>query len=89
MLDIDECSQGLCSGKCVNTVGSYHCSCSVGFFYDAEKRICAGMLFIIEYYHSVPGKHPWVLKRNSQFSLDGACYPEYNFHMFVQEHMSL
>ena len=55
MLDIDECSQGLCSGKCVNTVGSYHCSCPVGFFYDAEKRICAGMLSIVGLLHNIKG----------------------------------
>ena len=52
-LDIDECSQGLCSGKCVNTMGSYHCSCPVGFFYDAEKRICAGMLSIVGLLHEI------------------------------------
>ena len=46
MLDIDECSQGLCDGAqgCVNTNGSYNCSCHAGFFYDTEKRICAGIV---------------------------------------------
>ena len=34
-------------------MGSYHCSCPVGFFYDAEKRICAGMLSIVGLLHEI------------------------------------
>ena len=53
ILDIDECSQGLCKGGCVNTDGSYHCSCPVGYFYDAEKGICSGIVVIIIIYSNI------------------------------------
>ena len=42
--DIDECStnQGGCSGTCQNTVGSFQCSCSVGFELGPDQMDCVG-----------------------------------------------
>ena len=42
-IDIDECIQSSCNGTCINTNGSYHCSCPVGYFYDAQEGQCVGM----------------------------------------------
>lgn len=43
--DINECRRypgRLCGHKCENTLGSYHCSCSVGFRLAADGRSCEG-----------------------------------------------
>ena len=42
--DIDECAQtsGVCgNGTCVNTGGSYKCSCHIGFRLD-RRGVCQG-----------------------------------------------
>ena len=46
-VDIDECvaSSRSCdpnNGKCVNTLGSFECSCKTGFMLDGSKRNCTG-----------------------------------------------
>ena len=43
--DINEClnNTGGCAEGCVNTFGSYYCTCSVGHTLQADNRSCAGM----------------------------------------------
>ena len=43
--DIDECldNNGGCNHDCVNTVGSYECSCWKGYFLSDDARTCVGM----------------------------------------------
>ena len=47
--DIDEClsSNGLCAQRCINTEGSYSCSCNNGFFLDSNGRTCSGNLYML------------------------------------------
>ena len=42
--DVDECldNNGNCSHDCVNTNGSYHCECPVGYILQSNKRNCEG-----------------------------------------------
>lgn len=44
--DIDECSENLdsCEQNCINTTGSYTCSCNVGFSLALDQRSCSGKL---------------------------------------------
>jgi len=45
LADIDECSEGIsgCSQSCVNTVGSFNCSCRSGYQNsELDHRICIG-----------------------------------------------
>ena len=44
--DIDECStsNGGCDQVCINTVGSFNCSCNDGFFLSANGATCDGQL---------------------------------------------
>ena len=43
-LDIDECGEHVsgCNQHCVNTVGSYYCSCYTGFQINADQHTCFG-----------------------------------------------
>ena len=45
-VDIDECSEGNnnCSanGYCTNTVGSYKCSCNIGYLDEGLGYVCTG-----------------------------------------------
>ena len=43
-LDIDECKKNVsgCSQICINTIGSYHCSCKAGFDLSSDKKACQG-----------------------------------------------
>ena len=46
-LDIDECLNTMVCGKdqiCVNTVGSYLCTCAIGFLYNTIEETCDGSL---------------------------------------------
>ena len=42
--DIDECARGLagCSYNCINTAGSYYCTCMDGFELLSDNHTCAG-----------------------------------------------
>lgn len=43
--EIDECAlmPNMCNhGACVNTPGSFHCSCDGGYAYDADSHQCIG-----------------------------------------------
>ncbi len=44
-VDNDECSanNGGCSDNCVNTVGSFSCTCPTGYQLDIDGRTCIGM----------------------------------------------
>ena len=43
-LDIDECSEDSdgCAQNCVNTIGSYTCSCNTGYNLGSDGRSCIG-----------------------------------------------
>ena len=43
-IDIDECAEGTdrCTQNCHNTVGSYTCSCNVGYNLNANGWRCDG-----------------------------------------------
>ena len=41
--DDDECTfSNLCAQKCVNSVGSFECSCYSGYKLEADKLDCVG-----------------------------------------------
>ena len=42
--DTDECSvkNGGCTQLCINTVGSYECSCGTGYALDSDGHTCNG-----------------------------------------------
>ena len=45
-IDVDECLQenhGGCEQTCVNTYGSYHCNCFVGYELKPDHQTCKGM----------------------------------------------
>ena len=46
LADIDECSEGIsgCSHLCINTVGSYSCSCHNGYQYGSDNHSCLGKI---------------------------------------------
>ena len=47
VVDIDECqtSQAACNQHCVNTEGSYKCTCDAGYTLDSiDEQTCLGML---------------------------------------------
>ena len=44
-LDINECSSGNggCDQYCNNSIGSYECSCSIGFSLSSDRHNCSGL----------------------------------------------
>ena len=44
ILDIDECAEGTdrCAQNCHNTIGSYTCSCNVGYRLNSNGYDCDG-----------------------------------------------
>ena len=43
--DIDECSDGslhMCTQHCIDTVGSHHCDCYVGYELEPDGFTCTG-----------------------------------------------
>ena len=55
-LDINECDNGSndchVNANCTNTVGSFNCTCKVG--YTGDGRICSGMLFKLQHIMRTP-----------------------------------
>lgn len=41
--DIDECQRGVCSQGCVNSIGSYNCSCFTGYSLSSDQTTCTGI----------------------------------------------
>ena len=40
--DIDECEEEPCAHICTNTIGSFKCSCRVGYLLQRDERNCTG-----------------------------------------------
>ena len=38
---------GGCSQNCINTIGSYHCSCNSGYLLDEDLKTCNGKYLFI------------------------------------------
>ena len=51
MSDIDECDEEThqCTQNCMNSNGSYACTCNSGFIIDADGRTCDGEDVYIPY----------------------------------------
>ena len=43
-IDVNECSgsNGGCQHNCTNTIGSYYCSCTAGYYLDINDHSCTG-----------------------------------------------
>lgn len=43
-IDVNECTDGTheCSYQCVNTVGSYKCTCKKGYELNSDGHTCSG-----------------------------------------------
>ena len=48
-LDTDECAinNGGCEQMCINTIGSFYCSCGTGYQLDVDGFNCTGENFIM------------------------------------------
>ena len=47
-LDVDECLDPQvhgCQHTCINTLGSYHCTCNPGYTLNTNERTCTGKLY--------------------------------------------
>jgi hypothetical protein len=46
--DIYECHENTdgCGQMCSNTLGSYTCSCNIGYRLDTDRHACNGTLFL-------------------------------------------
>ena len=44
-LDVDECARELdnCAQNCINSVGSFQCSCAPGFRLNSDGHTCNGL----------------------------------------------
>lgn len=49
--DINECltRKGGCDDNCINTLGSYYCTCNTGYRLLSDKRNCVGKYIIHMY----------------------------------------
>lgn len=65
--EIDECAlmPNMCNhGTCVNTPGSFHCSCDSGYVYDGNSHQCIGKPFLFPH---VFWDHAWSLCFNELY----------------------
>ena len=48
LADINEChsNNGNCQHNCVNTNGSYHCTCNAGYLLHSDQRRCIGNIIL-------------------------------------------
>ena len=60
-VDVNECNETVlignysgnssltdwCHQRCVNTPGSYHCTCDTGYQLDSDGRTCTGMYCLL------------------------------------------
>ena len=48
-LDIDECRDNTdsCAQNCINTVGSYSCTCNTGYSLASDRHTCEGRIQIL------------------------------------------
>ncbi len=48
--DIDECTEEIdrCEQDCMNTIGSYNCSCGSGFIIDVDGYSCDGKKIVYQ-----------------------------------------
>ena len=53
LTDIDECALGVCDHNCVNSVGSYTCSCRTGYQLNVDGHTCNGESVMSAYFISV------------------------------------
>ena len=53
--DINECTQGIagCDHHCINTPGSFYCTCLNGFELFSDNRSCAGNQKLHSYFFYV------------------------------------
>ena len=52
LLDVDECSttNGDCEQNCTNAIGSFECSCGIGYLLNGNGFNCTGKFTITRYY---------------------------------------
>ena len=48
LIDIDECDEGTsgCTHNCMNIIGSYICSCDLGYRLESDRQTCYGKLIL-------------------------------------------
>ena len=54
--DVNECNDnnGDCEHTCINSEGSYSCSCNSGYSLDSNERYCSGKyMFELAYYYAL------------------------------------
>jgi len=49
LIDFNECDNGFCEQRCINTIGSFSCECNPGYQLNDDLITCSG---IHEYIHN-------------------------------------
>ena len=69
--DVDECSDpelNECDHTCINTNGSYICSCPPGHYVDLDGHTCVGMCCMCVHMHDVESWGDTLYERMCMFS---------------------